>query len=172
VVSVMAILAAATVPQLLAGLGRVRAVAAARHLAHLCGLARFEAVGRGRAVALLFRDIGSDYQSQLFVDGNRNGVRLADVASGIDAPLSIAESLSAQFSGVRIALDPDLGLGSDPIRLSGSSLLTFSPLGTATAGSVYVLGSDGTQMAVRVMGVTGRTRVQRYERSTQTWEMR
>jgi hypothetical protein len=71
---------------------------------------------------------------------------------------------------VRIGIDPALGLGTDPIRLSGTTLLSFSPYGTATAGTVYVLGRDGTQLAVRVLGVTGRTRVLRYQRSTNSWD--
>ena len=166
----MGILLAAAVPQMLGGLERARAFAAARYLAQLCAQARFQAVGRARYVALRFTAAGDDYRVQLHIDGNRNGVRSAEATAGIDAPVGAVVILSLEFPGVRIGLDPSLGLGSDPIRLSGSSLLSYSPEGTATAGSVYVLGRDGTQLVVRILGVTGRTRVLRYQRSTGSWE--
>lgn len=170
VMTVIAIVTAAAIPSMLSGLDRARAVAAARSLAQQCAIARVHAVGRGRYVALQFVPAGDDYMTRLYVDGNRNGVRAVDVDEGIDTPLESGHTLSEHFSGVRIGIDPALGFGSDPIRLSGSMLLSFSPHGTATAGSVYVLGRDGTQLAVRVLGVTGRTRVLRYQRSTSSWE--
>jgi type II secretory pathway pseudopilin PulG len=168
-VSILAVVAAVAVPQMLSGIDRARVISAARYLAQECGIARFQAISHGRAVALRFTDHGGEYVTQVFADGNRNGVRALDIAAGIDVPLSAPEQLSLQFPGVRIALDASLGLGTDPIRLSGSDLLTFTPLGTATAGTVYVRGADGTQLAVRVLGVTGRARVLRFERSAGTW---
>ena len=169
VMAIVAIVSATAIPQVLAGLDRSRAIAAARYLAQQCGIARFQAVGQGRYVALRFTPSGNDYVAELFVDGNRNGVRSADIAAGVDARLRPGVRLSADFPGARVALDPALGLGVDPIRLSGSTLLSFSPGGTATAGSVYVLGRDGTQLAVRVLGATGRTRVVRYQRAANAW---
>lgn len=170
-VAVMAIVAAITVPQVFVGVERARAVAGSRYVAQQCGIARMQAVGKARYVAVRFIPDGDEYVMQMFVDGNRNGVRTADIADGADRPLSAQERLSASFPGVRIGLDPALGLGSDPVRLSGSTLLSFSPDGTATAGTVYVLGRDGTQLGVRVLGATGRTRVVRYERATGTWAL-
>lgn len=165
----MAIVAAITVPQLLVGMDRARAVAASRYLAQQCGVARFQAVARARYVALRFTPTDDEYVTQMFMDGNRNGVTASDIAGDIDAAVSPPERLSASFPGVRIDLDPALGLGADPVRLSGSTLLSFSPEGTATAGTVYVLGRDGSQLAIRVLGVTGRTRIVRYERATRSW---
>lgn len=171
VISVLTLVSAAAVPQVLSGSDRARAVAAARHLAQRCAVARFHAVGRGRSVALRFTPAGGDHLVEMFADGNRNGVHAADIAAGVDTPVGSDLRLSSEYAGVRIALDPALGLGVDPIKLGGTTLLTFSPSGTATSGSVYVLGRDGTQLAVRVLGVTARTRVLRYQRSTGAWEL-
>jgi Tfp pilus assembly protein FimT len=171
VLLIVALVSAMAIPSLLAGLERTRAIAAARYLAAHCGVARFRAIGRARHVALRFTPVeGNDVAMQMFEDGNRDGVRTTDIAAAIDRRATPRTTLSADFRGVRIAIDPSLGLGTDPVRLSGSSLLSFTPAGTATAGTIYILGSDGTQLAVRVLGATGRTRVLRYERSTRTWE--
>jgi hypothetical protein len=50
-----------------------------------------------------------------------------------------------------------------------SGLAGCACAGPTTSGSVYVLGRDGTQWAVRVLGVTGRVRLLRYVPSTGGW---
>ena len=42
-----------------------------------------------------------------------------------------------------------------------SDCLFFTPLGTATSGSIYVRGRDGSEFVIRDLGVTLRARVQR-----------
>jgi hypothetical protein len=51
----------------------------------------------------------------------------------------------------------------------GAENSDFTPRGTSTSGSVYVLGPDGTQWVVRVLGVTARARVLRRDRATGAW---
>jgi hypothetical protein len=50
-----------------------------------------------------------------------------------------------------------------------SQLFSFTPTGTATSGSVYVNGRDGSRFAVRVLGVTARARVLRYIAARDIW---
>jgi type II secretory pathway pseudopilin PulG len=167
VVGLLGVLGAIAVPQVLVGIDRQRAVAAARYLAHQCGAARIQAIGRSANVALRLRERGGEYVMQVFADRNGNGVRTADIDAGIDLPLSQPESLGIHFPGVRIGLAP--GLGSDPVKLGAGGLLSFSPLGTATAGSIFILGKDGSQFAVRVVGATARTRLEEYDRHANRW---
>ena len=57
------------------------------------------------------------------------------------------------------AIPPDRGtLSGDPIRFGRSDILSFSPLGTATPGTFYLVG-DGAQAAVRVTGGSARVRL-------------
>ena len=74
-----------------------------------------------------------------------------------------------RFPGVAIRLSAAAGLGDDPVRFGTSSILTFTSLGTATAGSVYVLGRDGSQYVIRVLGATARTLVLRYVPAKRAW---
>jgi hypothetical protein len=57
----------------------------------------------------------------------------------------------------------------EAVALSGTNILSLSPHGTATSGSIYIVGRDRTQWAVRVLGVTARARVLRFERATGAW---
>jgi Tfp pilus assembly protein FimT len=167
VAATIAAVAAMAMPQMLAGIDRSRVVAAARYVMQQCGAARMLAIGRSANVAVRFRESGDDYDLQLFIDGNRNGVRTVDIEAGVDRPLGLAQSVAAQFPGARIGVAH--GLGSDPVRVGRDGLLSFTPLGTATSGSVFVVGKDNTQFAVRVLGATARTRLERYEPATGKW---
>ena len=105
----------------------------------------------------------------MFVDGNRNGVRRQDIEAGVDRPLGASARLHELFPGVRIGLVPEGALSGSAVRFGESGLVTFTPIGTATPGSVYVVGRDGTQYAVRVVGATARTRVLRYRENDGAW---
>ncbi|MDA1183419.1 MAG: GspH/FimT family pseudopilin [Acidobacteria bacterium] len=161
------VLSALAIPSALASVDRARAAAAARFLASRMAMARSHAVMRAASVALRFDEDADGVAFQMFADGNRNGVRTRDIASLIDQQLDPSVRLSDLFPGVAIAAAG--GAGSDPLRIGSANLLSFSPLGTATSGSVYVRGRDGTQFAIRILGTTGRVRVERYQASTRRW---
>ena len=130
-------------------------------------MARSHAVMRSTNVALRFDERPSGITFRMFADGNRNGVRTSDITSGVDRPLDSSASLSDLFPGVAIAVSD--AVGGDPIRIGSSNLLSFTSAGTATTGSIYVRGRDGSQFVVRILGATGRVRVQRYDPRTQVW---
>ena len=128
-------------------------------------MARTYAVTRSANVALRFNRTGSDATFQMFVDGNGNGVRNADINSGVDVPFDQPVGLSDLFPDVAIAA----ANGDDPIRIGSTNLLSFTPLGTATSGSIYIRGRDGLQLVLRVVGATGRTRLLRYDTTSNSW---
>ncbi|OFW06327.1 MAG: hypothetical protein A3I61_06345 [Acidobacteria bacterium RIFCSPLOWO2_02_FULL_68_18] len=130
-------------------------------------VARSYAVLRSSHVALRFVEVRSDVTFQMFVDGNHNGVRTSDIDAAVDYPLDAPTRLADLFPGVAVGITP--ALGRDPVRIGDSDLLSFTPLGTATAGTIYVRGRDGMQLAVRVLGATARTRVLRYVPRTDQW---
>lgn len=147
------VLSGMAVPQLLASVDRSRARAAARFLGSRMALARSQAVARSQTVALRFAREPGGISLTSYADANGNGVRSSDIASGEDPILDVSVRLDDLFPGVVIS---ELSIGS-------SGIVSFTPTGTATSGTVYIRGRDGTQYAVRVFGATGRTRVLRYD---------
>jgi hypothetical protein len=101
------------------------------------------------------------------LDGNANGVRAQEIASGIDREVRTPVRLEDLFPGVAIALPP--GAEGAALQLGGTDLLSFTPSGTSTSGSIHLLGRDGSQFAVRVLGVTGRVRLLRFDPGTGAW---
>ena len=170
-------LAGVAVPQTLTGLDDLRASGATRYLSARLQQARSEAVKRSADVAMQFVPSDRGYTFAVYVDGNRNGVRSRDIDRGVDRRLGAMERLGDSFSGVEFgaiadvpAIDSDgLAPGDDPIRLGSSGLATFTALGTARPGSLYIRSRHGHQYAIRILGVTGRTRMLRFNARTRQW---
>jgi prepilin-type N-terminal cleavage/methylation domain-containing protein len=127
---------------------------------------RFEEGPRGRPMFSVYRD------------GNYNGVRSADIRTGRDQRIVGPLRLDAGLGGVRVAIhpgtpEPPPGRGtldpSDPIRFGRANMLSFSPIGTATAGTFYLAG-DGGQAGVRVTPASSRVRVLLYRHGR--WSIR
>jgi len=177
-VGLAATIGAAAVPQLLTSLDDIRAAAAARYLAGRLQLAKMEAVGRGRSVALRFVRSGGSFSFAAYADGNRDGVLSHDIQEGIDWLLQGSERLPDRFAGVDFGAltglppaDPSgTAPGADPIRLGSSDMVSFSPLGTSTTGTLYLKGRRDAQYAVRVFGETGKARTLKFNRRSGEWK--
>ena len=162
----VAVLAAAAISQLTAGIERSRAVGAARYLASRLALARSQAAARSANVAVqLSATAGDTFVVGTYVDGNGNGVRTLDITAGIDTSIDVPVRLSNLFPHVTLFLnDPAVSSTFD-----STALMSFSPLGTASSRTLYLRGADRSQYAVRVLGATGRTRVLRLVAGTGAW---
>jgi prepilin-type N-terminal cleavage/methylation domain-containing protein len=165
--SILVIIVGAAVPLAHTSIDRSRASGAARYVAGRMAVARLEAVKRSAFVAIRFVNRSDGYTLRTYVDGNRNGVLTREIAQGIDRPISLEEALDHHFPGVTFGIHPtvtSLDPGetfdtSDPIQIGRSSLLSFNPNGSVTAGTVFIRGTRANQFAVRVLGTTGRTRI-------------
>jgi hypothetical protein len=155
----------------------MRTASAARYVAARIGSVRLDAVRHSQTTALRFEAVGDgeEYQFTPVADGNGNGVRTTEIRDGTDAPIGPPERLCEKFAGVRFALaadapdaDGQLGTGQDGVRIGSARILTMSSDGTATSGTLYIRGRR-SQYAVRILGVTGRTRVLQYQSQTRTW---
>lgn len=176
VLAVLLALAAASTGPLARG---AKGEGAARFLAARVRALRAEAVSSGRTMGLWFERTASGIVViRAVADGNANGIRRADIASGLDPTIGDPVRIDEAFPGVRFAISQPLpgidgseGLaaGTDPIRLGTSDILSCTPAGTATPGTVYLSGPDATPWAVRVLGATARTRILTLDASRRTW---
>jgi Tfp pilus assembly protein FimT len=168
VLGVATVLGAIAIPQAFVSIDSARAIGAARFVSSRLMQARAQAVQRSTSVAIRFATDASGVQFATYQDGNHNGVRTLDIDRAIDRQVEPPVGLFELFPGVDFGLTID-GRDQDPIQLGGTSLLTFTPAGTATSGSLYLKGRHGAQFAIRVLGATGRARVQRYDDRQRTW---
>ena len=178
VLGTLATLSSVAVPQVLAGLDDFRTAGAARHISARLQRARMDAVVRSADVGLQVTSTAGGYSYAVYVDGNRNGVRTADIQQGTDRPLVPLERLFDQFPGVDFGAIPGLSAvdsggtppGTDPIRLGSSSMATFAASGTSSSGSLYIRGHRNAQYVVRIYGQTGKTRVLKFDARSWQWK--
>jgi len=177
-VALSTVMAAIAVPVIGGTLDRERTIVGTQYLAGELMRARLDALKRGRSVALRIEIVDGRTQFQLFADGNGNGVLQRDIDRGIDPPLSILQWLDDQARDIALRVNQEitdvagaatLKAGDDPLRIGNTALLAFSPLGSATSGTLYVAAHRGPQMAIRVFGATGRVRVLLFDAQSRQW---
>ena len=159
-------------------LDRERTIIGTHFLAGQLQRARLESLRRARAVAVRLELVDARTSIQLFVDGDGDGVMQHDVNLGIDPPLTPMEFLDDRSRDVSLRINQpvteaggsgELSPGDDPLRIGATALLSFSPLGGATAGTLYVAARRGPQMAIRVFGGTGRVRILTFDAQARQW---
>lgn len=172
------ILTGISVPVIGGTLDRERTISGARFLAGQLQRARLDSLKRARAVALRIEVIDDEMTMRLYGDGNGNGVLQRDIERGIDLPLAPVQRLDHEVRDVALRINQpivDIGTGAtlqpgdDPLRIGNSALVTFSPTGSSTSGTLYVAARRGPQMAVRVFGATGRIRVLMFDARMRQW---
>lgn len=165
------------------GFSHLRSVVSVRSGAAEVGAAlhraRMYAITQGVNVGLKYRVRDGRTEWALYRDGNGNGVRSAEIASGVDPSVGVLTTWNR--NDVRPAImtgsvvpDPD-GSGrpmtslDDPIRFNRSDICSFSALGESTPGSIYLWDGGDRMAAVRVYGRTAKIRTFYYRRGDGEW---
>jgi prepilin-type N-terminal cleavage/methylation domain-containing protein len=162
-----------------ANLRRKSAVqAAAASMRSVFQLARSRAIARGTNCGIKFVQIRGEWQFALYDDGDGDGVRSDDIDRGVDKrampPRTVLPGASMVSVGVlnESIRDPDgdpLTAASSPVQFNRSTLCSFSPIGQATPGTIYLTSAGRNLWAVRVYGMTGKMTVLRYDTGTRKW---
>lgn len=157
-----------------------RMAAGARDLALTFHALRWKSVAENRSHGLYFEQADGEWHWYRVRDGNGNGLRTAEVKNGTDPILSGPHRTRDRVSGV----DPGFpgegpfprvrGGGSidnldDPVKFGVSNLVSFSPLGASSSGTVYLTDGRRELFAVVLFGPTVRVRVWRYDPRTGNW---
>ncbi len=160
------------------GAAMTRSVAQVHGLLVRC---RAVAVLRSRPCAVVF-DRQADGSWRCFVaeDGDGDGVRRVDIATGTDPVVDEAVVLDTDVAGPGILggapvpdpsgsgrLGGDLG---DPIRAGMGNIITFSSNGTATPSSVYFTDNSRRMVVLRIYGGTGRINRLSWQRGWSRWK--
>ncbi len=176
--AVCGVVAGVSLPRLHTLRDRAQVQAAARYLAAQFHHARSEALRRNVCLAFRVSEHDGRYTLTLHADGDGDGVSESDIATDTDFPMAPGERIEDHFAEVSLDVPHDLpeidgrGLlvaGSSPVRIGASRLITFTPLGNTTSGTLYLAGSQGTQAAVRLLGATGRIRALWYDTVRRSW---
>lgn len=160
-----------------------RAAELSRSTAQIHGLlirCRAVAVLRSRNCAVVFdHEVDGSWRCFVAEDGDGDGVRRSDVASGVDLTIGPRLRLEAGVAGPGVLDGPvpdpsgSGGLGgdlTDPIRAGRGNMISFSPRGTATPSSVFLTDHARRMVALRVYGGTGRIYRIQWQRGWSEWK--
>ena len=183
VLAVLAIGGAVSLPPLFRTSAALRVRLAASELSSILRLSHSFAIRHGLNVAVKFRTAESGVVTYaLYRDGDGDGVRNADIDSGVDPQVAPAQRLAHLGRQVRFGFPPGIAPRDpgdprhrldrldDPIRFNRSDLASFSPIGGSTPGSLYLTDSQSRLAAVRVFGRTGKIKILTYDPLKEVWK--
>lgn len=174
------ILAAVSIPALVNWSAGLRVRMAGAEVAAALQTARLTAVRLRANLAVKFEtEASGEVTYALYRDGDGDGVRNDDIARGVDPLVRPPQPLDHFGRWVRFGFPPGspprdpggrrLTRLDDPIRFNRSDLASFSPLGTATPGTVYITDGRRHLAAARVTSRSGRIRVLEYDPEVERW---
>ncbi len=147
--------------------------------------ARVYSLRQSANVAVLFEQgPGGGVAWSLYRDGDGDGVLRQDIRDGIDPLVRGARRLEHFGARVRFGFPPgkaptEIGDPTrlvdrldDPIRFGNSDMASFSAVGTASPGTVYVTNGKNRLMAVRIGNLSGKVTLWEYDRGLQRWRRR
>lgn len=174
-IAIIGLVAGITVPNLWKIQRRMALRAAAGELRSIFHLARMRAISRGVHTGLKFVMLDGAWHFATYEDGDRDGVRNDDIKKGIDRLVARPRIVFSQSHIVTIGLiaepfkDPDGDKVKSPVTFNQSMLCSFSPMGEATPGTIYITDKDGDMWCVRVYGASAKIRALRYDRTKKRW---
>ena len=160
-----------------------RAAAGARTMATLLSSQRWKSVATHRVRGLQFRKVGNRWSWREVADGNGNGLRTAEIGRGVDPVVSSDQELERLVSDVRLGIPPGgpypeappgtdmLTAADDPVRFGRADLVSFSPVGAASSGTIYVTDGRGGLFAIVLFGPSARLRVWRFRPEERRWTL-
>jgi hypothetical protein len=169
VVAILGLAFATSVPALSELLAEEALGTATREVAGILTAARARAVFQGAYVGVKWIANAGDLVLTVYQDGNGNGVTTADIKKGVDKLVAGPYWLGNRHPGISFSfvpgfngLDPSgapIGSLADPIRFGKSDICSFSPIGDASPGTVYLSNRGSRQAAVRVTPSTARIQI-------------
>jgi hypothetical protein len=179
VVALLGLLFALGIPAMTEVLAEEGLATAAREVSTILSGARARAVFQGADVGVKWISQGGDLTLSVYQDGNGNGVTTADIRKGVDRLVAGPYWLRGKYPGITFSFVPgfdDVDPGgaaisnlADPIRFGASDICSFSPLGKASPGSVYLSNKKRRQAAVRVTPLNAKIQIFTWHGKTQKW---
>ncbi len=160
-----------------------RGAAAAREMALALHALRWKSVAANRSHGLWFQQDAEGWHWFVVRDGNGNGLRTAELRSGTDRTLSGPHRLEHSVEGMLVGFPDQVSLPSipprggriramdDPVQFGRSDLISFSPMGTSSSGTLYLTDNRHELRAVVLFGPSARVRVWRYDLREGRWRL-
>lgn len=180
-VAILGLLVAVVLPALDRMVRRAALRGAALTVIDVLRIAQEDARLLDRERGVKFDLVNGEWRYAVYEDGNRDGVRNKDIASGADRLIDGPRPLFPQHTWARVGLapavpDPDTGkpmpFGASAVQFNSSTICSFSVNGDGTPGSIYLTNGRGDEAAmVRSSGNGGALRILYYGLDGVGWRL-
>lgn len=161
--ALLGIIAGIGIPRCWESVQEYRLRGASLYMRGLLRQVRARAAANNCYMGIVFDEEEGQPTLSVHADGNHNGVRRSEIRSGVDKRIRGPWRLSEVFPGVRYGSPPH---GAQPpfpgLRIGRSKIVSFSPIGQSTTGTLFLSNEHGSVHAVILLGATGRVRLARY----------
>jgi prepilin-type N-terminal cleavage/methylation domain-containing protein len=152
----------------------------AREIVNAIQTCRWKALNERRYTGILVEKTAGVFQFSFYRDGNHNGIRTAETQSGVDPaflhPLHVYRALGDMEAAVLKTPVPEIPPkkgwldASDPVKFGKSSILSFSPDGQSSSGTLYLSCHSQERMyAIVLYGPTAKLTLWKFCNSK--WQM-
>lgn len=181
VITIAVLMISISVPYIAGMVSRGKIRAATREIVALFRGARYEAVSKGTHIGFEFQKKEDGYHFRKFQDGNSNGIRKKDIEEGKEILLDGPRQIKDRYGNIDFSIlkgkpvrkiPPSKGIlnnPDDPIKFGKSDIVSFSPSGHSSSGSIYISDEMQNMMAVVIFGPTVRVRVWNYDYANNRW---
>jgi prepilin-type N-terminal cleavage/methylation domain-containing protein len=142
---------------------------------------RWKALNERRYAGAVIENLNQDYFVSLYQDGNGNGIRRAEIQLGVDrrfyGPVKLTRAMEDIHVGILHPQIPEIPPKTgfipniaDPVKFGSSDIVSFSPFGDSSSGTLYLGCQSQQQMyAIVLFGSTARLSLWKF--SNQNWQM-
>ena len=160
-----------------------RAAAGARQMASTFSALRWKSVSLRKARGLLFERQAGGWVWWEVEDGNGNDLRTSEVRSGVDPIRSGPHRLEDAIEHVTLGFPSISGIPQipprpgtitgldDPVQFGRSDLVSFTPGGSCSSGTLYVTDGRSGLFGIVLYGPTAKVRVWRYDARVGRWTL-
>ncbi len=177
--ALLAIMAMLTIPAAAEISRQLTMRAACNEVAAIFTRARAMAAFERRDVGIRWTSVGGDVTFAVYQDMNGNGVLTEEIRKGIDVLVEGPVSMKRRYPGISFSFLPGFGardpngdpIGdlADPIKFGRSDICTFTPLGNASPGSIYLSNGRNRQALVRISPSSARIQIFEWETGRKAW---
>jgi len=182
VLALLSILFAISASRLSAALAQSSMRTACHHIATLFTQAQGNALFQRRDTGVKWVSLAGDVTFTLYEDGNGNGILSSEIRSGVDRRIAGPYSMKSKYPSVSFSFVPgfsgpdpggaSIGNLSDPVRFGRGDICTFSAVGRASPGSVYLSNGGDRQSVVRVTPSSQRVQILDWMPGARKWVRR
>ncbi len=176
----ISVFASVAVPYMTGVMAKAKLKNASRTVLLMFQQARMKAISESRYIGIRFEkaEDGDGIVLSFYRDGDGDGIMTADIKKGTDR--KIKDSVRIMLEGVEFGIlqgdmkdvptsGGNISNPDDPIKFGKSNIVSFSPIGKSSSGSVYFRIRDRYMFTVKLYGGSAKMKEWEYDWDAAEW---